>query len=122
MPGMARESLRDVGSEPDPRFTFANERTYLAWNRTAIALIGGGLAAGQLLDFDSQAIRLLVSLPPILFGGVLAWTSYARWEANERAMRLGRPLPHAGPPRLVAVGLAVLAVVIAVLVLVDAVQ
>ena len=42
--------------------------TYLAWNRTALALIGGGLAAGQLLDFDSRATRLLVALPPIRSG------------------------------------------------------
>ena len=83
-----RGSLRDVGQDPDPRFTFANERTFLAWNRTALALIGGGLAAGQLLDFDEEWVRLLVSLPPILLGGLLALTSYRRWEANERAMRL----------------------------------
>ena len=97
-----RRSLRDVGEDPDPRFTFANERTFLAWNRTALALIGGGLAAGQLLEFDSEWVRLLVSLPPILLGGVLALTSYRRWEANERAMRLREPLPVIGPPRFVA--------------------
>ena len=109
------------GETPDPRFTLANERTYLAWNRTALALVGGGLAASQLLDFDSQAIRLIVSLPPIVMGGVLAAVSYRRWEANEEAMRHGRPLP-AGPPRLLAYGLAVLAVAIAILVIVDAVR
>ena len=65
-------SLRDVGEDPDPRFTFANERTFLAWNRTALALIGGGLAAGQLLEFDSELVRLIVALPPILLGGLLA--------------------------------------------------
>ena len=69
---MTARSLREVGEDPDPRFTFANERTFLAWNRTALALIGGGLAAGQLLDFDSEAVRLLVALPPVLLGGVLA--------------------------------------------------
>jgi putative membrane protein len=109
------------GENPDPRFTLANERTYLAWNRTALALVGGGLAASQLLHFDSDAIRLCVALPPIALGGVLAGLSYRRWEANERAMRLGQPLP-AGPPRVLAYGLAVMAVAVAVLVIVDAVH
>jgi putative membrane protein len=109
------------GEEPDPRFTLANERTYLAWNRTALALVGGGLAAAQLLHFDSEAVRLLIALPPIALGGVLAGVSYRRWEANERAMRLGKPLP-AGPPRLLAYGLAAMAVAIAVLVIVNAVH
>ena len=62
-----------------------------------------------------------MSLPPIVMGGALAATSYRRWEANERAMRTGKPLP-AGPPRLLAYGLAVMAVAIAVLVLVNAVH
>ena len=109
------------GEEPDPRFTLANERTYLAWNRTALALVGGGLAAAQLLHFDSEAVRLCIALPPIALGGALAALSYRRWEANERAMRLGKPLP-AAPPRLLAYGLAVMAVAIAVLVIVDAVH
>jgi putative membrane protein len=109
------------GEPPDPRFTLANERTYLAWNRTALALVGGGLAAAQLLHFETEAIRLCIALPPIALGGALAAVSYRRWEANERAMRLGKPLP-AGPPRLLAYGLAVMAVAIAVLVILDAVH
>src|SRR3954454_1687198 len=106
------------GEDPDPRFTLANERTYLAWNRTALALVGGGLAAAEFLRFDWDAVRLLVSLPPILMGGLLAATSSRRWEANERAMREGRPLP-AGPPKLLAYGLAAMAVAVAVLVIAD---
>jgi inner membrane protein YidH len=109
-------SLREVGEDPDPRFTFANERTFLAWNRTSLALIGAGLAAGQLLDFDTELVRLLVALPPILLGGVLAITSYRRWEANERAMRLREPLPVIGPPRFVPPVIAGLALLVAVLV------
>jgi putative membrane protein len=119
---VARPALREVGEDPDPRFTFANERTFLAWNRTALALIGGGLAAGQLLDFDSELVRLLVALPPIVLGGVLALTSYRRWEANERAMRLREPLPVIGPPRFVPPAIALLALVIAVLVVAGAVR
>ena len=88
-----------VGEEPDPRFTLANERTYLAWIRTSLALIGGGLAAGQLIEFQSEVARLLVALPPIVLGAALALTSYRRWEANQRALRLGEPLPMGGPPR-----------------------
>ena len=115
-------SLREVGEDPDPRFTFANERTFLAWNRTALALIGAGLAAGQLLDFDTELVRLLVALPPIVLGGVLAITSYRRWEANERAMRLREPLPVIGPPRVVPPAIAGLALLVAVLVVAGAIR
>jgi putative membrane protein len=115
---MARPRLHEVGDDPDPRFTMANERTFLAWNRTSLALIGGGLAAGQLLDFQTRAVQLIVSLVPILLGGTLAIASYRRWEANERAMRLGQPLP-AQPPRWLAIALAGLALIIAVVVIID---
>ena len=112
--------LHDVGRDPDPRVTFANERTFLAWNRTALALIGGGLAAGQLLDFETRAVRLIVGLVPILLGAVLAARSYQRWEANERALRLGEPLPTGAPPRWLAIAVVLMALVLAVLVVVDA--
>ena len=36
-------------TEPDVRFTLANERTFLAWNRTALALVVAGLGIVQLL-------------------------------------------------------------------------
>jgi putative membrane protein len=119
-PMAAKPPLRDEGREPDPRFTFANERTYLAWNRTGLALVGGGLAAGQLLDFDSRLVRLCVALPPVLLGAAIIADSYRRWEANERAIRRGEPLPRYGPPRAFAYALTALALGIAVLVVVEA--
>jgi len=115
-----RAEVRDAGEEPDARFTLANERTYLAWIRTSLALIGGGLAAGQLLEFRSEVARLAVALPPIVLGAVLALTSYRRWEDNQRALRLGEPLPSGGPPRLLAAGIGAVALVIAVIVVADA--
>jgi putative membrane protein len=115
-----RPNVDQVGEEPDERFTLANERTYLAWIRTSLALIGGGLAAGQLLEFRSTAARLVVALPPILLGAVLALTSYRRWEANQRALRLREPLPTGGPPRLLALGIGAVAVVVVVIVVLDA--
>src|SRR6266536_6422740 len=118
---MARpDDPRAVGREPDPRFTLANERTFLAWNRTALALIGGGLAAGQLLDFGSRTARLVVALPPIALGLLLALDSYRRWEANERALRLGEPLPGGGPPWLLSAGIAAVALVVVAVLAVDA--
>jgi putative membrane protein len=116
---MSRQPLCEVGEAPDPRFTFANERTFLAWNRTALALIGGGLAAGQLLDFKTEAVRLVVSLAPILLGGAVAVSSYRRWEANERAMRLREPLPAAAPHWL-SIALATIALLLAAAVVIDA--
>jgi putative membrane protein len=112
--------LREPGEEPDERFTLANERTYLAWIRTALALIGGGLAAGQLLEFESEVARLAVAVPPIALGALLALTSYRRWQANQHALRTGRPLPTGGPPRLLAGAIAAMAVLVGTIVVVDA--
>jgi putative membrane protein len=82
------------GREPDPRFTFANERTFLAWQRTALALIGAGVAVTQVLPaFDLPGGRQVLGLPLIVLGGVVAFTSYGRWAANQRALRRGLPLP-----------------------------
>src|SRR4051812_50022698 len=93
-----RPDVDTVGEEPDERFTLANERTYLAWIRTSLALIGGGLAAGQLLEFQSTAARLVAAPPPLLLGAVPAPTSHRRGAAHPRALRLGQPPPPGGPP------------------------
>jgi len=107
-----RPPLDQVGKEPDVRFTYANERTFLAWNRTALALIATGVAATQLLPvLDIDFGRRLLGLPLIAMGALLALASYRRWDANERAMRLGEPLPPSPLPRLLALGIGIVAVV-----------
>lgn len=68
--------LEREGEAPDPRFTFANERTFLAWNRTALALIAAGLAAAQFLHFHLHGLRLLIALPLIVLGAALSIASY----------------------------------------------
>jgi putative membrane protein len=109
---------REPGEEPDPRFTFANERTFLAWQRTALALIGGGIAVTQILPpFELPGGRRLLGLPMIAIGGLIAFTSYGRWAANQRALRLGEPLPEHWLNRAlgIVIGLgALLAAVLAV--------
>lgn len=67
LPGQATEARTedtppgDVGAEPDPRFSFANERTFLAWNRTALALIAAGAAAAAFLRVGLGGARLIVA-------------------------------------------------------------
>ena len=109
----------DVGVEPDPRFTFANERTFLAWNRTALGLIAAGAAAAAFLRSGFSGARLLVALPLIVLGAALAGLSFRNWDRNERAMRLGQPLPYTEMPRVLAVTVAVVAALTAVLAVVD---
>src|SRR3954471_15037106 len=104
---------------PDPRFTMANERTFLAWNRTALALIGGGLAVEQFLD-TGRTTRLVLAIPLILAGAIVAASSYSRWRANEEALKRGDALPPSRMPMLVAASFALLSLGALVLAVVHA--
>lgn len=106
-----------VERDPDVRFSYANERTFLAWNRTALALVTAGLAVTQLLPpFHVPGGRRLIGLPLIFLGTALALLSLRQWRMNERAMRRRESLPPSPLPKLVAGvigGCAVLAGVLA---------
>jgi putative membrane protein len=102
--------------EPDIRFSFANERTFLAWNRTALALIATGIAATQLLPrFHVANGRRLLGLPLVVLGAWVAAASLWYWRANETAMRRGEPLPRSPMPVVLAVGIVVVGIIGAVL-------
>jgi inner membrane protein YidH len=104
------------GREPDARFTLANERTFLAWNRTALALVAGGLAALQFLDTGG---RYFVAIPLVLLGGAVAFGSLRRWESVQRALREDEPLPESRLPLILAVGIGILALIGAAVVIAE---
>jgi putative membrane protein len=114
----------DDGTEPDPRFTFANERTFLAWSRTALALVVAGLGIVQLLPpFPGVPQgRHLLGVPLIVFGAVVAVTAYVEWGKSQRAMRHSQPLPRSVMPIIMAVVIATMGVLSAVVVLLSALR
>ncbi|MDI2126412.1 YidH family protein [Yinghuangia seranimata] len=103
-----RPRLREIGDEPDYRFTLANERTFLAWIRTALSLVAGGVAVVQFAsDLGSRPHRLALGFILVGLSLVLAVSSYRRWFRVERAMRLGDPLPSTPMPLVISAGVAV---------------
>ncbi|GAA4885936.1 YidH family protein [Saccharopolyspora cebuensis] len=112
--------LYESGEEPDARFTLANERTFLAWIRTALALMAAGVGVEALNAVSPAPEPLRTALAVLLLlGGVLcAATAFTRWMNTERALRRGGPLPA---PRLAPVlgyGLGVIGLAACVLLLV----
>ena len=117
-PRTGQAPLHEVGEAPDYRFTLANERTFLAWVRTALAMMAAGVAVVQFIP-GLDLVRHVLGILLITLGGVLAGVSYAHWQRNERAMRLGERLPRSPVPLLVAGVLTVTAVAALVLTVVD---
>ncbi len=113
----AKPPLAEVGEAPDPRFTLANERTFLAWTRTALALVSVGLGVVEFLRSEPRIERLVLGVPLMVLGAVIAFMSYGRWEATERSMRLRRPLLYSPIFRSLAVGVAAVSVAAVVVVL-----
>ncbi len=102
--------------EPDVRFTYANERIFLAWNRTALALIATGVAATQLLpEFHVAGGRQILGLPMIGLGALVALTSFSHWKANQRAMQRSLPLPRSPMPLVLSIGIGLVSVIAVVL-------
>jgi len=109
-------------TEPDARFTLANERTFLAWNRTALALVVAGLGIVQLLPpFPGVPWgRHALGVPLIVLGAVVSVTSYWEWRRNQAALRRGAPLPRSVLPRVLAATIAGIAALSAAVLLVSA--
>ncbi|MBE9375804.1 DUF202 domain-containing protein [Saccharopolyspora sp. HNM0983] len=120
-PGEQRwpKRLYREGSEPDPRFTMANERTFLAWIRTAMALMAGGVGIEALNAVAEQPSALRTALAALLLvtGVVCSAGAFTRWVVTERALRRDTALPAPRMAPVLGYGLAALGIIACVLLL-----
>lgn len=111
--------VSDDGEEPDYRFTLANERTMLAWIRTALGLLAGGIAIEQLVpEFSVAWARTLIALVCALLAIFVVLRGYRRWRAVDRAMRQGSPLPRNSAFGVLVTAITLIAVLVTVLIFV----
>ncbi|GAA1223341.1 DUF202 domain-containing protein [Kitasatospora nipponensis] len=114
---MPQPAWRDEDEDPDYRFSLANERTFLAWIRTALALLAGAVAIDQLTPgLAPPAIRAALAVLLALGSAGLGAAAYQRWATVERAMRAGRPLPYTHVLVVLTVCVAASAVLLCVLI------
>ncbi|KJF25202.1 DUF202 domain-containing protein [Rhodococcus sp. ACPA4] len=103
------------GEDPDPRFTLANERTYLAWVRTATAFIASGVGleafGGDILN---ESVRSGLAALLLVGGALIAITSFVHWISAERALRAERSLPVPLMAPVVGIVLVICATVLVV--------
>lgn len=98
--------------EPDYRFTLANERTFLAWQRTALGLLAAAVALVQLVpEMAVPGARRLLGVGLAALAICTSGIGLQRWRLAEQAMRRGLPLPRQPTPGIVAIGLIVLGVI-----------
>ena len=112
---MARfpRSVYGEGDEPDPRFSLANERTFLAWIRTSLALVAAGVAI-EVLEVGHPGWRLAAALVFTSLGILAAVRAWFGWAGTERALRNARPLPGPGTGAVLVAGIVVAVVLVGI--------
>lgn len=76
----------------DYRFLLANERTFLAYVRTALSLQVAGLAALQFLTEGHEWVRICLGLVLVGIGSYVALAGYVRFRNNETSIRAGQEM------------------------------
>ncbi|SDQ11025.1 YidH family protein [Quadrisphaera sp. DSM 44207] len=100
------------GTEPDPRFSLANERTFLSWVRTALALMAAGVALEALSLPLQPRLRLAAALLLVVLGALAPLQAWLGWVSIETALREGRPLPAVRLSGPLALGVLVAGVLV----------
>ncbi|WP_420903328.1 YidH family protein [Streptomyces boncukensis] len=112
----APQLIKAEGTTPDYRFSLANERTFLAWVRTALALVAGGIAVDQFLTELRWGMRTTIAIVLLTGAALCALRAVNHWVRCERAMRRGEDLPTSRFPVLLGTGTAVAALTVIVVV------
>ncbi|MFF5207491.1 YidH family protein [Streptosporangium sp. NPDC000396] len=106
------------GNEPDPRFTLANERTFLTWLSTSLALSAGGVAmAAVSTDVFVPWMRTVLAVTLVSLSALSAAMAYPRWRRVQRALRSATPLPPPALAPILGYGVALVAVLALILIL-----
>ena len=112
----------DADAEPDYRFTLANERTFLAWQRTSLGLLAAAVAIVQFVpQFGIPGARHVVAAVLTILAMLSAGLGLHRWRQVDEAMRRNQPLPRQRAPVVLGLGLVLLGAVILALVVIKAV-
>lgn len=110
--------ISQVGEAPDYRFSLANERTFLAWIRTALGFLAAGVGLDQLApDLATPLVREIVALLLCLFAGIVAIYGYLRWMRNEKAMRLKQDLPYTRSLKVISLVMVIVAATVMIMVM-----
>ena len=113
------EADQPAEREPDYRFTLANERTFLAWIRTALGLVAGGVVIHQLIEpLENSAARTAIALGCVVLAIFVSGAAYFHWRSVQQAMRRSEPLPGALLVPVLAGGTFVIAIIALIAVMV----
>lgn len=107
--------MSDADSRPDERFTLASERTFLAWIRTSLGFLAGGIAMVHLVpDFSTGWVRTMLGLALVLLAVCAPIAGLRRWLQVRRALETGAAMPPERDLWIFGVAVAGIAAVAAV--------
>jgi putative membrane protein len=98
----------------DYRFLLANERTFLAYIRTALALQIAGLGVLQFLTNGHDALRLVLGVLLVLVGSYVGLIGYLRCRENERSIRAGAEMHATRSTSVIAISVVAVPLIAAV--------